>query len=266
MLGRPAKRKSIVVTLLISLFVILVAAIALLAICFAPVFGDQVKLYPGGPSSYLKTGDYEINPSTILADLDRGETNLFTPILATPESPVAGTSGSFTWRQIDFLKVANALDQFVWKEPIENWNLYSMQFKRECQNNPEGFDSAEFTFYRTIEVNGNQVYTAHGIGIYPLFDMVSWGGDTNFPHPLIFGWESIDLKKVNITADDALQIAEQSGGQNARSKANNVCRIFLTFSTNSWYVLYYSGDTASSLFSVRIDAGTGKYKVLSVKN
>lgn len=262
MVGKQAKRKSVVITLLILLLVILVTAFSLLAIYFAPVFGDQVKLYPGGPSSYLNTGDYAINPNTILNDLDRGKTNLFAPLLATPETPVSRTSSSFSWRQVDYLKIANALHQFVWKKPIENWNLYSMQFNRECQNGPGGFDSAEFNFYKTINVNGEEVYAGHGIGIYPVFNMVSWGGGTNFPRPLIFGWENIDLKNFHVTADDALRIAEQSGGQNARLAVNNNCHIFLTVSPSDWYVLY-SGEDFSRLFYIRIDVGTGKYKMLN---
>lgn len=225
----------------------------------------QPLQFPTNLGSYLNTGDYEINANTILADLDRGVTNLFAPILATPETSVPTVPNSFPWHEADYLRISNVLYQFVWKESLDNWNLYSMQFNRECQDNLSGFDSAEFTFYRTIKVNKEQVYTARGIGIYPLFNLVSWGGNTNFHHPLIFGWESIDLKKLDVTADDALQIAEQNGGQNARSAVNNNCNIFLTASPNDWYVLY-SGEAFSRLFYVRVDAETGRYEILGTKN
>lgn len=260
MLNKKSKRKRIILVILIIAGIALVGSIKLL-------YGltEQSQKFPTDLGSYLETGDYEIDPNTILADLDRGEANLFSPMLATPDGPTSLSSGSFPWHQKDYLKIANALHQFVWKEPTNKWNLYSLQFNRECQNGLSGFDSAELTFYTTIKVNGEQVYAARGMGIYPLYKMVSWGGNTNFPRQFIFGWESIDLKKLYVTADHALRIAEQSGGQNARSTVNNNCGVYVTISHGYWYVLY-SGEAFSRLFYVRINAGTGRYNILNTKN
>ncbi len=256
-------RKGIISILLILTFVALVAVVLLL-MYFAPILGDQAQLYPSGPGSYLNTGNYKIDSGSIISSLGQGDNNVFSAVLATPETGSALAPGSFAWHELDYLKIAKALHQFVWKQPFDSWNLYSMQFKRGCKGPLGGFDSAEFTVYKAVEVNGQQVYTAHGVGIYPLLSIVSWGGDTNFPRPLIFGWQSIDIAGLKITADDALQIAEQNGGSKIRQRVNDGCRISARVSTKGWYV-QYSGNDFSDLLEVLVDARTGKANVIKAQ-
>jgi len=226
---------------------------------------EQARLYPVN-SSYQDTGDYKINSETVLDDLDQGNTNVFMPITATPEvgSMPTLSVGLYTWSQSDYLKVAEALNQFVWKDDLKGWYLYSMYFYRGCQDNPAGFDAGEITYFKTF--HGPFQYTARVVDIYPIGEAVSWGGNAIFPRPL-HGWEYIDLQKLEITADEALKIAEEKEGQRFRLKVKNACTIDVFINPNpnqeiswKWHVFYNTNSLGVLL--IQIDSGTGKAEII----
>lgn len=142
---------------------------------------------------------------------------------------------------------------------MDEWNIYNLTFKRECQNNPIGFDIADISLYKA---NGFE-YSLREIAIYPLAKEIDWGGETTYPRPFLDGWSNIDLAKTNITAEDALRIAEEQGGKKARSKDENDCGILVGISNLhnefQWKVSYYF----SPFFEIVIDPFTGKHNILS---
>ncbi len=216
---------------------------------------------PSYLSSYSTRSDYKIDPATILGGLDSGETNVFFPILSVPTAEVSLLPpDSFNWTQSDYLKIANALFQFIWNETMEGWNIYYIFFKRECRDNPHGFDSAGITYYRKNEVKGEEVYSTRLIEMYPLASEVNGGWGEDFPHPFLGSWNYIDLGRANITADEALQLAEENGGKEARIKVNNDCSILINApydSEDSWHVSYY----IRASFEVIVDPYTGRFNV-----
>jgi len=239
----------------ISLIIILFILMGIFSACQSTENLD--RRYPSTIGTFNNTGDLTINPMTILDALNRGEINVFTPTLATPSAETILPSGSIHWTQSDYLKVADALSQFVWKEPLEGWLIYHIAFNKECHDNLSGFDSADMIYYKTV--GWQKMYTARYIQIYPLASIVSWGGGTDFP--ISDGWATIDLTKFRITADDALRIAEENGGKEARLKVGNKCNIFLSTSNHndddSWDLGYYYGVN----FEMIIDPYSGKYEV-----
>ncbi len=239
---------------LISIFLL-----SMLTILSCQPFDGQRRQYPSTIGTFQKTGDYTINPEMILASLDRGETNIFMPMLVTPNANTLHPPGSVRWTQSDYLKVANALSQYIWKETLEGWSTYYIAFDRACQNDLSGFDSVDLIYYKTIRVNWQKVYTARYIQIYPLANYVAWGGETNFP--ISEGWNAIDLTKYNITADEALQIAEENGGKEARSKDGNDCSISISIPDQNndvrWDIGYYYGVG----FEVIVDPYSGKHEI-----
>jgi hypothetical protein len=232
--------------------------IVLIAVACGPSNGHTVQSNPSYLSSYLESGYYTINPQTILASLDRGKTDVFTPLLATqdPNTPLL-PSGSAFWTQSDYLKIAETLSQNVWQDTLQGWNVYYLAFDKQCQDNPVGFDSLDITYYKIIEVSERKVYTARHIEIYPLAGVVSWGGGTTFS--ISDKWYGIDLTMFKITADDALQRAEENGGEAARLKVRNDCRILIRTPNHddddSWDVSYYFGVN----FEILVDPYTGSY-------
>ncbi|MDA8115502.1 MAG: hypothetical protein M0Z43_12390 [Acidithiobacillus sp.] len=243
---------------LIIIFIILLGSVfayKLVVSIFRTDAGHPTGLYEDEIS-------YEINPETILTSINTSETNVFTRIPATPEvySPLA--SGSFSWDQTDYLTIANAFHNFVWKEDLQNWSLYSAEFLiQQCQNNFGGFDYAHFDYFQRQD----KTYFVHGITIAPLYSEIA-SGETYYDYTS--RWKSIDLTKIKISADDALILAEKYGGEQARlSVGNDDCRVRLVLAPYvlgrdwGWSVFYFKGN--SKIFDISIDPYTGKYEILT---
>lgn len=219
-------------------------------------FADQVIRFPTGLGDYNDIRHYSFEPEMIFSALAQGQEEIFKPSPTHLENNLF-SSGSFPWRQQDYLKVAGALNQVVAKDTLDDWDMYLMSFDRDCADNPTGFDYAKIVYFKT---DRNQ-YTAREVDVYPLAKEADWGGDTHFPRPFLFGWKSIDLEQLNITAEDALQIADSNGGRAARLAAKNKCYILVILSPNTdhenWDVYYY-GASAATLFELRIDPYSGE--------
>jgi hypothetical protein len=218
---------------------------------------------PMGLGSYNDIQYFSFEPESVLTVLDQGTGETFKPLPATVDNNLF-SSGSFPWRQQDYLKIAGALNQVVAKDTLEDWKIFKLHFDRDCADNPTGFDYVNMTFFKT---DGDQ-YSAREIDVYPLAKEADWGGDTHFPRPFLFGWKSIDLEKLKVTADDALQMAETNGGKEARLAEKNSCYILVMLSPNTdhenWGVYYY-GDHSATLFAMTINPYSGEYQIISNK-
>ena len=133
-----------------------------------------------------------------------------------------------------------------------------MSFYGNCGYNPIGFDLVKFIYTKFVD---SQMYIAREIDIYPLDEGVSVAEEGNLQKP-IFGLEGINLDKLKITADDALRIAEENGGIDARLAVDNQCDISISSSEHNWYVRYsIQASTNSTIFEMTINSYTGKYKI-----
>ena len=224
---------------------------------------DVGNRMPNYLSSYPDVGNYKIDPATILVSLDEGNADVFTRLQEDPSSVESLTNISFSWTQADVLKIVKALGKLVWGDQmdLEHWSVYDFYLQKDCENNPNGFDSAIITYFKAVEVNGMKVYTTRYIEIDPYYSMVRWGSGATYPQPILHKWKRFDLAISIITAEDALQISEEHGGKEARQKVNNKCLIQISPSkdNDNWFVYYISPAD----FSMQIDLITGKYKILS---
>ena len=214
-------------------------------------------------SSYFQSGYYKIHPETILISLDKGEPDVFVPLLGDLNQ-VEDLHNSISWTQADYLKIANALSQFVWHEPLDlkTWKVYFTYFSVGCKDNLHGFNSFYIVYYKDEGVEDwHRIYSSRLIEVHPWNGIVGWAGSTKFSGPLLFGWGHIDLAQYMITADNVLRIADENGGKTMRSLGNNSCVISVNAPysdfDNSW-IINYSGVN----FSVIVDPYSGKHKVL----
>ncbi len=230
----------------------------------------NTREYPTGwPAENLVV--YKINPGTILASLDEGKTDVFIP---APENPIYDNvpplelSSPLSWNQEDFLKVAGALHQYVWKESLNSFHLYSMSFTTPRCKDISQLDGAGFKFYQRRE---NWYYLVHDINIDLQLGYV-YAGDTNGYYT--GRWKDIDLDQAAIhTAGQALLIAEQNGGRAARLavRESQECQASVDFPPSAyehtdwkWEVTYWINHGTSVLFKIAIDPFSGNYEISSI--
>jgi hypothetical protein len=242
---------------ILSSLVILVFFIASGCKAFFP---DQSDAIPLGLGEYNDIRHFSFEPETILAAVERNEGKLFLPMPDYAQDNIFPL-GTFQWTQQNYLKIALAVNKTAGQDTLEDWNLFSMIFEKNCSNNPSGFDNSEFTYFR---VEGDKI-SWREISIYPLAKEANWGGNTRYSRPFLSRFTGIDLGTLKTTADDALQIAELNGGQQNRTAAKNNCNIFMGLSTVShngeWDVDY--NNPGSNLFEILINPYSGEYKVIS---
>ena len=217
--------------------------------------GQYDDSLPVGIRDFRDRSFYQIDPSTILDSIDSGETELFIAQESASQAPVQTT---VLWQQADFINLARALNQVVLQEPLSGWRLYSMHFSTPCRDNLSGFAEADFYYFKTaFRENGKIRYTTQNILISPEYEQVIWARGGNFPHPLI-GWDYVRLRQIQVTAEDALAIAEENGGRETRQLVDNNCRIHVRLAGDqAWQILIYQNDTGSSLFKLGINIESG---------
>jgi hypothetical protein len=73
----------------------------------------------------------------------------------------------------------------------------------------------------------------------------------------------INLSKLSVDAEKAVQLAEQNGGLEARMKVNSECKIYAMLG-DSWWLVFYELATSSNdydvLLKINIDPMTGKFE------
>ncbi len=231
------------------------------------VQGDYLPDYYSLLYGVDDTKIYTINSETILTSLDQGKTNVFTSVPLDYDETASRirAPGSLAWQQKDYMRIANALHQFVWGESLEGWQLIEARFEMDqCQDMTGGLDKGEFYFYRKQADS----YAIHNLLISPLYDEIVTAEMTYYPKT----WKSIDLDQVSVhSTDDALLLAEENGGRDARTPAKGMCNInidlvqYTKYDLHShpfnlydwgWEIRY--GLEGSSGFGVIIDPYTDK--------
>lgn len=210
---------------------------------------DFLQRYPVTAGSFNKIQYFKIRPETILVSLENDGAVLFQKIDDSSVEKI--TESPISWSQAEYGEIAYKIHEFVWTESLDNWNLYRMIFSTSCNDNPTGFDYADYIYFQEIVFNGKKVNTARDIFIAPQYGDITLGSDTNFPRPFS-GWKSIDLDRINVTAEEALRIAEGTGGKSFRLSVQNVCQIYVSMNPDGyghgdWKVVYGGNSEINDL-------------------
>jgi hypothetical protein len=200
--------------------------------------------------------EYLIDSSTILESLAQGKKDIFYEWKDASEEGLISSNQIVSWSQADYFRIADALHHVVWNEPLSNMNLFLMHYSLDCSETENGFQYAQFMVSKIIKTDRGETRIRHGIEIDPRNNYVAaW--ETEY-YPVLANWKSIDLSKVKISEERALQIAEKNGGQKKRIEVNNECHISVGISRDTiiydgWMVNY-----SPSIFFDKIDPVTGK--------
>ena len=208
---------------------------------------------PNRISSYWDSGYLKINPETILASLENGDTKVFTPLLENPQDVNVLTDMSIHWTQDDFLKIASAVGQYVWNDPmdLEDWSIYSIDFEGDCDD-PNGFYLASITYFN---MDGKR-YATRLIEIYPYLGWIGWGDGETYPKPILQKWKSVDLSGAKITADDAFRMVKEDAKVRFQLKDCEVIMGSPQYSDpKNWYLAIFSGTPDLILYIINLDTG-----------
>lgn len=211
---------------------------------------------------------YTFNPSTIFSSLSRKSEDVFIAASEDSEASVLDNPGNLVWNDKDFLEVANAVHLFAWGEFLDNWNIYWADYSiYQCEDNIDGFNDASYFFYKRED----DEYIVHHLFIKPQIGTVTTSTDN---YPYTGKWKGIQYNKsLSVDAKNALETAENNGGNIIRSVGEKECYIRvqlapdnflfqfpvfpLCYRSFGWDVTYWQ-DIATLSFSRVIDPFTGR--------
>ncbi len=236
------------------IYIVVACIVATLGIAYfwSATGNDFLQKYPVTAGSFNNIQYYKIDPETILTSLENNEGISFQ---LEPDSPVEKiTKRPVSWSQADYNKIASKIHDYVWHESLDDWRLYRVDFSTSCHDSPIGFDYADYVYFKEISVNGKRLYTARDIFITPQYGDITLGSDTNFPRPF-WGWKYIKTNTVNVTAEEALQLAESKGGEEARLSMQNKCQIYVSmnpdgYGHSNWKVSYSENDPTTEFETI----------------
>ena len=204
---------------------------------------------------------YTIDPTTLMDSLQNGDMNSISPLREEPELLPVDQQLPVDWLQADYFYIANTLYNGVLGKTLEGWQLNSMDFRLGCSKIRNGFQNGRFYFFKEVKVKEQ-------VGRILRFIDIDLRG--NFIHakewelyPSLVNLEIINLANLKISADHALQVAENNDGEEKRQGVGNACNISLTLAPDNasyrgWEVIYTRSDDRTAFFHIQIDPITGE--------
>lgn len=211
---------------------------------------------------------YKINSASILTDIDKGNVENAFRLLDVELTvfPDIYPSGSFLWTQEDYMKIANAHLFYQTGETMEDgWRVYGKgEFRiTDCSDGMRGFDWAEMRLFK--QALGGE-YDVLATDIRPLEEVLMSGERRFKAIPFDDRYVPAKVIESNLTAEDALQIAEQVIGMEMRRKlSNDGCDVSVSYSRDEYWNVSYWWSTENLHFNLDIDVDVNdkQYKIRS---
>jgi hypothetical protein len=187
---------------------------------------------------HINGGFYSINPDTILEDFSQGKTDVFTPQEDLPDEK---SREYVQWKLADYDLIAQVLHELAWEEPLEEWKMSLISFDWDCEYIDKGPQGAHFRYFKVEKLRERKSRFVSELFVNPLENMVNVSMWEHYPR--LCCWDVIDLAKLGVSADEALDIAEKNGGAEARAAVGNICQIHVVLNPASpryggWNVRY----------------------------
>jgi len=208
----------------------------------------------------LGSGNYDIN------GLVNGIPNALSPLGFTLSSRGVEpryTGPAATWTQQEFETIRVSFTEKVLRDTPERWKIAHLFFRLNCQHVGVGLQMANFEMFRNEGDWPNSARVERHMSIFAQDREVTYYDDQAVPD--LQPWTAIDIKKVRLSADEALNVAERSGGSGKRPAVGEPCGIRIEMNGwegNHWRVTYsyLLSPTRSEDFVVIVDAETGQVK------
>ncbi len=211
---------------------------------------------------------FAINSLTILDSLDQGKTDIFTLLESTPQAR-SSTYEEVSWSQADYLRIAKAIYQQAWQESLEAQDIYSMTFKMDCEEIEQGlFNEAEIISFIVLPTDKEETRREFHTYIRPPDQYVFTMKEDYTPNIQVK--TPINLAQYRISAEEAVQIAEQNGATERRLKFGNDCTINVLAPGSvrkGWSVSYSNNKDGrwDVIFEIAINPFTGDIEILNPK-
>lgn len=222
----------------------------------------QIVDPPFEKRTYSENFYFEIDPETILDRLSQGQNGIFKSLPKLPDGTPLKSDKQVLWSQNNYLKIAKVYHDYVWKESIEQWGMENIGFRMLCADVGFGPQEGIFRFIKTVNTKkqGKILYFST-VSIEPWRKSIGvWKEEFD---PMIQQRKMYNLLDYKINAEEALQIAENNGGSQARLSVDDKCQINLILSPgsryNGWQVGYQTLNRGR-LFDIDIDPITGYFQ------
>jgi hypothetical protein len=244
--------------------------ISLVLIC-ASCFGVLVLLESvtdrRGEQTNLFSQYYTIEPASLMDSLKQGKM-AFTPVSQRPELIPFNESVTVSWHQADYFYVANTLYEGVLGKSLQGWQLSSMSYSLACSQIQNGFQNGRFMFFNVVKENNQEASLTRFIDIDLRFNFAHVSEEQYSPK---VDWTPIPINENILSAEEALQRAEDAGGEETRSSVSNNCSIslqlthdFSLWNKKWWWWVNYSGRDDKgrpiSIFTVELNPYTGELR------
>jgi hypothetical protein len=169
---------------------------------------------------------FTYNAETILDDIKRGEEDILLPISVNEELEIIPLEDATLWSQSDIIKIIDYIFEYVWQDSREGWELDLLYVGTDCQK-INGFLGGRFRFVKSIKTGDKKHESRFVRTVFIQSRDRSIVVLDEEHYPRMFSWNTFDLNKMKITAEQALQIAEENGGLENRLAVNNECFIWV---------------------------------------
>lgn len=203
-------------------------------------------------------GIFEFNANLIFTQIDEGDSNLFTSVTEAGEEK---TDLSHAWTEEETFRVTNAFRDEELPPGYLQGTLSTVTYFFYCDDLEQPFKNSIMRYIRQLGENGKTTHTEIlFIHIHPDRNYVDYSYEIRYP--AIIDWEPLDIDKVQLPFEEALQIAESSGGAETREQVNFECALTSRLNPASsnqaiWEVTYYLDSPTSPELVIEIDANSG---------
>jgi hypothetical protein len=211
---------------------------------------------------------YMIEPTSLMDSL-KHEEMAFTPVSKRPDFVPFDQQVTVNWHQADYFYIANALYEGVLGKTLHGWQLSGMDFDLACSQIQNGFQNGRFRFFSVAKDNNQESRLERFIDIDPRSNFVHVS-ETKYS-PKLVDLSPIPLNENILSAEEALQKAEEAGGKEKRLSITNDCSIslgltkdFSLWNKKWWWWVNYSGKDdkgrPTSIFTVELNPQTGELR------
>jgi hypothetical protein len=116
----------------------------------------------------------------------------------------------------------------IWEEPLEGWQLKSMNFGLGCAEVDIGLQYGDFRFFKNVKTRERESRIERSMDMDPRSKSIHVREFEYYPR--LVDWESIEREQIRVSADNARTIAENNGGRDKRLSVGNRCDIALLLS------------------------------------